>query len=115
MGSQSSVICHLGPSWSNKSLSYPQGWSFFLFLFFWPHLWHMEVSGPGMESKLQPQFMTQLQQCQIGNSLSPAWDQIFACCRDGEGSLTCCATAGAPCVILLKVVPSPASLLFHVQ
>ena len=42
----------------------PRGHFFFLFLL---HPWHMEVPGPGIESKLKPQSMPQLQQHQILN------------------------------------------------
>ena len=42
----------------------------YLFLmFFWPHLWHVEVPGPGMKPEPQLQPTPQLQQCQIFNLL----------------------------------------------
>ena len=44
--------------------------SFFFFPFFWPHLQHMEIPGPGIKSEPQLQPMPQLQQCPILNLLS---------------------------------------------
>ena len=34
-------------------------------LFFWPHLWHIEVPRPGIKSEPQLQPMLQLQQCRF--------------------------------------------------
>ena len=39
------------------------------FLSFWPHPWHIEVLGPGIESELQLQFMPQLLWHRILNPL----------------------------------------------
>ena len=44
------------------------------FFLFWLYLQHMEVPGPGTESKPQPQHMPQLWQCCILNPLHQAWD-----------------------------------------
>ena len=38
---------------------------FYFIIFLLPYLWHMEVSGPAIESKLQLQPVPQLWQCQI--------------------------------------------------
>ena len=50
--------------------------SFFFFFFFkWPHPWHMEVPGSGIESKLQLQPMLHLLQHWILNPLHQAGDR----------------------------------------
>ena len=43
-----------------------------IIFFLWPHPWHMEVSGPGIESK--PQLWPMLQQGYILNPLGQAED-----------------------------------------
>ena len=47
----------------------------FFISFKWPHPWHMEVPGPGTESKPQVWLIPQLQQHQTFNSLHQGRDQ----------------------------------------
>ena len=74
----------------------------FIYLFFLPHLQHMEVPRPGTESKPQLQPIPQLQKLQILNPLGQGWglnpscSSNPSCCRDKARSLTHCATAGTP-------------------
>ena len=103
----------------NKSAYFYRPWflnlkmstfNFFLFLYFlnylkiflilWPHLWHMEVPVPGVESELYLLTMLQLWQCHIlFNPLRWAKDQTHtsaATQAPAVGFLAHCATAGTP-------------------
>ena len=65
----------------------------------------MEVPGPGIESDPPLQPTPQLRQCQILNPLhwvgtEPAIPQSWA------RSLTHCATVGAPCIFIFKLILS---------
>ena len=57
------------------------------FFFLWPHLWYMEVPGPGVESKLQPQPQPHQHQFWATSATHPA-----AC--GNAGSLTHWAKSG---------------------
>ena len=43
------------PNFKTKKLTYCSNFFFFFFSFLGPHLWHMEVPGPGVELELQQQ------------------------------------------------------------
>ena len=65
----------------------------------WPHLWHMDISGPGIKSKPQLQPTPQLQQCWILNLL--CWVADWNCVATATQAtsvkfLTYCITAGTP-------------------
>ena len=59
-------------------------------VFSWPHLWHMEVPGPGIESKLQLQPTPQPWQHRILNPPHRAGDRTWASAatRDSSRILT---------------------------
>ena len=68
-------------------------------MYVWPHSWHMEVPGLGIESK------PQLQQCQILNPLCRAGDQTCATTATQATAVrfvTHCATAGTPIMTIFK-------------
>ena len=70
------------------------------FFFFWPHPWHREVPQPGIKSHPCHSW-----QCQVLIPLCRARNQTFASAatqRDNAGSLTCCATAGTPKVLIFR-------------
>ena len=76
----------------------------FLVLFL-PHLWHMEIPGPGIESELPLRPASGCGNAGSFNPLRQAWDQT----RDSSmnpvvtvGSLTHCATAGTPKIAVLN-------------
>ena len=57
----------------------------------WPHPWHMEVPGPGIESKPQLQPLWILYPTGLDWGSNPAATRAAA-----VGFLTQCATAGTP-------------------
>ena len=66
------------PFASRKKLNFPRFFLYFIFVsfLFWPHLWHMEVPGPGIKSKLHLQPMWHLWQYWILHLLLQARDQF---------------------------------------